>query len=50
MVAGFVGTLKLALSFLPVPVQALILGAVALLVLIIAFRVIRMVLDAIPFL
>lgn len=45
-----VATFKLAISFLPAPLQALILGAVAVLVVIVLFRVIRMVLDAIPFL
>lgn len=45
-----VASLRLAISFLPAPVQAIILGAIALLVIIIAFRVIAMVLDAIPFL
>lgn len=42
--------LKLALSFLPAPVQAIIFGIVAILVVILIFRIIRMVLDAIPFL
>lgn len=45
-----VASVLLAISFLPAPVQAIILGAIALLVLIAVFRIIRMVLDAIPFL
>lgn len=42
--------LKLAISFLPAPVQAIILGIIAILGIILVFRIIRMVLDAIPFL
>lgn len=45
-----VSSLLLAISFLPAPVQAIILGAVALLVIIAVFRIIGLVLDAIPFL
>lgn len=45
-----IATIRLAISFLPAPVQAVILGALALLALIVVFRLIRMVLDAIPFL
>lgn len=45
-----VAVLRLAISFLPAPVQVIIVGAVALLVVIVVFRVIAMVLDAIPFL
>lgn len=42
--------IKLVISFLPTPVQVIILGLIALLLLILIFRLIRMVLDAIPFL
>lgn len=45
-----VATLRLMMSFLPAPIQVLIIAVVALLLLIIVFRLIRMVLDAIPFL
>lgn len=45
-----VASLLLAISFLPSAVQAIIIGAIALLLLIAVFRIIRMVLDAIPFL
>ena len=45
-----IAAIKLAISFLPTPVQVIILGLIALLVLILIFRIIRMVLDAIPFL
>lgn len=45
-----IAALKLAISFLPAPVQALILGIIAILGIILLFRIIRMVLDAIPFL
>lgn len=45
-----VATIKLALSFLPAPLQVIIVGAIAILLLILIFRLIRMVLDAIPFL
>lgn len=42
--------LRLAVSFLPAPIQALIFGIIALLVVIAVFRIIAMVMDAIPFL
>ena len=45
-----IASIRLAISFLPAPLQALILGSIAILVIIAVFRVIRMVLDAIPFL
>lgn len=45
-----VAAIKLAISFLPTPVQVIILSILAILLLILVFRVIRMVLDAIPFL
>lgn len=45
-----ISSIRLAISFLPAPLQALILGAIAVLVVIAVFRIIRMVLDAIPFL
>ncbi len=45
-----VASLLLAISFLPAPVQAIILGTIALLVVIAVFRIIALVLDAIPFL
>lgn len=41
---------RLVMSFLPTPVQVIILSIIAILVLIVVFRLIRMVLDAIPFL
>lgn len=50
MVMTVVGAIRLAISFLPAPVQVIVVGTVALLVVIIVFRVIAMVLDAIPFL
>lgn len=49
-VINLIATLRLALSFLPAPLQAIILGLIGLLLLILIFRIIRMVLDAIPFL
>lgn len=45
-----IAALKLAFSYLPAPIQLAILGMVAVLLLIVVFRLIRMVLDAIPFL
>lgn len=45
-----VATIQLALSFLPAPLQVIIVGAIAILLLILIFRLIRMILDAIPFL
>lgn len=45
-----IAALKLGISFLPAPVQALILGIIAILGIILLFRIIRMVLGAIPFL
>lgn len=41
--------LRLAVSFLPAPVQALIFGIIALLLVIAVFKIIAMVMDAIPF-
>ena len=50
-VNGMVATaLKLALAFLPAPIVALILGALAVLLVILVFKIAAMVLDAIPFL
>lgn len=40
----------LLLAWLPAPVQVLVLGLFALLVFIVVFRIIAMVLNAIPFL
>lgn len=45
-----IGAIKLAISFFPAPIQAVIVGIIAVLLLIVVFRLIRMVLDAIPFL
>lgn len=45
-----IGAIKLALAFFPAPIQAVIIGIIAVLLLILIFRLIRMVLDAIPFL
>lgn len=42
--------ITLLISFLPAPIQVLILGILAILVLIVVFRIIAMVLNAIPFL
>lgn len=42
--------ITLLLSFLPAPVQVLVLGLLAVIVFIVAFRIIAMVLNAIPFL
>lgn len=40
----------LALAFLPAPVQVLILGVFAFIILFLAFKLIAFVLDCIPFL
>lgn len=45
-----IASIRLAIAFLPAPIQAVILGALALLSLIVVFRLIKMVLDSIPFL
>lgn len=45
-----IAALRLVFSVLPAPVQLLILGIIGLLVLIVVFRIIAMVLNAIPFL
>lgn len=45
-----IAVFKLAISFLPGPIQALVLAFVAVLLLIAVFKVIAIVLDAIPFL
>lgn len=42
--------IALLISFLPAPVQVLVLGLLAVLAFIVVFRIIAMVLDAIPFL
>lgn len=44
-----INALRLAVSFLPAPVQALIFGIIALLLVIAVFKIIAMVMDAIPF-
>ena len=44
-----IAALRLVFSILPAPVQLLIFGIVGLLVLIVVFRIIAMVLNAIPF-
>lgn len=43
-------SLKLALSFFPPFFIALVLGIIALFVIVIVFKIVRLVLDAIPFL
>lgn len=45
-----VQVLKLCLSIFPAPVQAVILGIVALLVVVSVFKIIALILDSIPFL
>ncbi len=45
-----IATLKLAISFIPAPIQVMLLAIIGLLVVIAVFRLIAMVLDAIPFL
>lgn len=47
---SFISAFMLAISFLPGPVQVLILATIAILVIILVFRIVAMVLDAIPFL
>ena len=42
--------IKLIFAFLPTPVIVMILATIAIFLVIIIFRIIRMVLDAIPFL
>ncbi len=42
--------IALLLSWLPAPVQVLVLGLLAVLVFVVVFRIIAMVLNAIPFL
>lgn len=48
--AHMIQAIALLISFLPAPVQVLLLGLLAVLVFIVVFRVIAMVLNAIPFL
>lgn len=45
-----IATLKFFLIFLPAPFQVFILGVLGVLLLFLVFRLIGMVLDAIPFL
>lgn len=45
-----INALRLSISFLPAPVQAIILGSIAALLIISVFKLIALVLDAIPFL
>lgn len=47
---GFISVFRLAISFLPAPVQVVVLAIVAALVVFGVFKFIAMVLDAIPFL
>ena len=47
---GLVNALLLSISFLPAPVQAIILGTIAVLLVIAVFKLIALVLDVIPFL
>lgn len=47
---GLINALRLSISFLPAPVQAIILGCIAVLVVIAVFKIIALVLDVIPFL
>lgn len=42
--------LKLLFSFLPVPAAVLVLAVVTILVIICVFKLVKLVLDAIPFL
>lgn len=42
--------IALLLSWLPAPIQVLVLGLLAVLVFVVVFRIIAMVLNAIPFL
>lgn len=45
-----INALRLSISFLPAPIQAIILGTIAVLLLIAVFKLIALVLDVIPFL
>lgn len=47
---SFISSFMLAISFLPAAVQAAILGLLAILVIFLIFRLVAMVLNAIPFL
>lgn len=46
----FINSFMLAISFFPAVVQAAILGFIAILLIILIFRIVGMVLSAIPFL
>lgn len=46
----FINSFMLAISFLPSVVQAAILGFIAVLIIVLVFRIVGMVLAAIPFL
>lgn len=46
----FISSFMLAISFLPAPVQVAILAFLAILAIVIIFKIVAMVLDAIPFL
>lgn len=47
---SFISSFMLLISFLPASVQLLILGFIAIVVIVIVFKIIGLVLDAIPFL
>lgn len=47
---SFISSLMLAISFLPAPIQALILGFLAIVAIFLIFKIVALVLDAIPFL
>lgn len=46
----FITVLRLALSLLPAPVQIFILGVIGFILVLVVFKVVAFVLDAIPFL
>lgn len=46
----FISVLRLALSLLPAPVQIFVLGVIGLILILVVFKVVAFVLDAIPFL
>lgn len=46
---GLINALLLSISFLPAPVQAIILGTIAVLLVIAVFKLLALVLSVIPF-
>lgn len=50
VLSALITVFRLAISFLPAPIQAFILGVLGLMLLVLVFKFVAFVLDSIPFL